>query len=44
MEMISKMGVNIDKLDESTLQKFNEAKSELRYNSELLGDYSMTKT
>lgn len=43
MEKISKMGLNIENMDEMTLQKFNEAKSELRYNSELLGDYSMSK-
>lgn len=44
MEMFNKFGMSLDKLDPETLQKLNEAKSELNYNNELLGDYHMTKS
>jgi hypothetical protein len=33
MEMFTKMGVKLENLDESTLHRLNEAKSELLYNN-----------
>ena len=36
------MGVNVSNLDETTLQRFNDAKSDMNKNNELLGDYNMT--
>lgn len=38
------MGVNLSTLDESTLQRLNDAKSEMNYNNERLGDYNMTRS
>lgn len=40
MELFNKMG--IDFMDEATLQRFYEAKSELNFNNEMMKGYTMT--